>query len=150
MTRERTMNIQPYDPQDIYTAFKNLPQYRYFCENDLTTNWSFLKGHCLEVRYSDSKHCHCRPPWSPVTRREQWHGRSLPCMYTGCCARCKSAGTVGYECQDCHEDVYRMFRKTKEGKEYIVQWMGSIKLAERYDRDVHMIVYFQDQCIVKN
>ena len=61
-------------------------------------------------------------------------------MWLGSCPECKSAGTVGYECQQCHRERYKNFGKTVEGKRMILTWYGLIYLAENYGQDVCLIV----------
>ena len=135
------MSLQEYSIQDRRELFCHTTEYNYYIENDFAVNWLFLKGHCLEREYApNSPHCDCHRSEELWAFYRRW-GR-LPSHRIGNCPKCLSAGTIGYRCQECHEELYKMLRKTNKAGKTIgtLNWIGPLHLADHHEKNVNWII----------
>jgi len=114
----------------IPCVFAGEPWFRCFEENDMSIGWKFLKGHCLLCNEGNVRNCRCFPEDNSNLRDGEG---MLPCLDVGNCPVCKSAGTVGYACRECNQEVYKRFVRNG-ARAHPVEW------AEAEDKGIFLIV----------
>ena len=102
--QQANMEFISYEPKLVHRVFESTEELQYLVgQDEYYTPWYYLKGYCLET---DNPYCdECRPPL--ISYREDHSLEQLPNFELGSCTNCKSAGTIGYNCQVCGEHKHK-------------------------------------------
>ena len=118
-------------------VFGGEPWFLHFQQEDLSLDWMFLKGHCLLCNEGNVRNCRCFSEDNSNPRDK--HGM-LPCLDMGNCPVCKSAGTIGYECRECNQDVHKRF--VRNGAR-----VHPVEMAEAEDKGIFLAVFINLACV---
>ena len=114
----------------VPSVFGGEPWFLCFQREDLSVDWMFLKGHCLLCNEGNVRNCRCFPEDNSNLRDREG---MLPYLDVGNCPVCKSAGTVGYECRECNQDVCKRF--VRNGAR-----VHPVEMAEAEDKGIFLIM----------
>ena len=109
------------------------PYYVRFATNDLSTEWDWVYGHCLECETGNVYQCECNKEGTPRILNEI---ETQP-FKLGNCPKCSAAGTLGYMCRACGGGKYCRFTSVHSGRS---SRPDPITLAEEADRSISIII----------
>ena len=121
-----------YKPEEIQATFGRWSKWDNFAHDDLSAVHLFYRGYCLRCNEGDFSFCKCCKPrgYSERDRRQMTMNLCL-----GIC-KCGSAGTLGFDCLDCHNHEYqRIYLHDDPNAPYL----DPQKWAEKHDHPVHVI-----------
>jgi hypothetical protein len=146
------MEFDLYAECDVHGTFQHVDWWMYYIKvvnyerMNWERKWHFLKGPCLEIHEPELHHCKkCHEAGRKKSLWGEWFGIKTPMMLIGCCPSCQSAGIIGYPCQNCWEDQYKLLIypvKDVDSDDYErAMWgpLGPFELTAYYNHSIYVI-----------
>ena len=146
------MEFKPYAEDEVCTVFQDAEWWPYYMRavNWKKTNWEkklhFLKGPCLKFHEPKSHHCRCHEEDREEASREEWFSSKTLTLLIGNCPSCLLAGTIGYLCQGCMEDKYKLlvypvkYAGSDDYDRAMLGPIGPFHLTAKHNKGIYMIV----------